>query len=151
KRLWALTALLVSLSINGAAQTAAGLHGVVTDPSGASVPDALVQLHGSGVDQRTRTDASGKYAFEAVKPGKYVVRFIAKGFTPIERKDVDIVKATVLDAQLTIATENQVVNVAAEANGVSADTAENGDALVLKEKELAALSDDPDELSQQLQ
>ncbi len=151
KRLWALTALLVSLSINGAAQTAARLHGVVTDPSGASVPGALVQLRGPGVDQRASADASGKYAIEAVKPGKYTVRFIAKGFTSIERKDVEIVKPTVLDAQLVIAAENQVVNVEAEANSVSADTAENGDALVLKEKELAALSDDPDELSQQLQ
>ena len=61
KRLWALTALLVSLSINGAAQTAARLHGVVTDPSGASVPGALVQLRGPGVDQRASADASGKY------------------------------------------------------------------------------------------
>src|ERR1035438_10678561 len=92
KRLWALTALLVSLSINGAAQTAARLHGVVTDPSGASVPGALVQLRGPGVDQRASADASGKYAIEAVKPGKYTVRFIAKGFTSIERKDVEIVK-----------------------------------------------------------
>jgi hypothetical protein len=58
---------------------------------------------------------------------------------------------TALDVQLVIAAESQVVNVEAEANSVSADTAENGDALVVKEKELAALSDDPDELSQQLQ
>src|ERR1019366_878323 len=68
-----------------------------------------------------------------------------------ERKDVEIVKPTVLDAQLVIAAENQVVNVEAEANSVSADTAENGDALVLGQKELQALSDDPDELAQQLQ
>ncbi len=61
------------------------------------------------------------------------------------------IKAVAFDAQLDIAAENQVVYVEAEANTVSADTAENGDALVLKEKELAALSDDPDELSQQLQ
>ena len=150
-RFWAAAALLVSLSISGTAQTAAGLHGVVTDPSGASVPGALVQLRGPGVDQRAKTDATGKYAIEDVKPGKYTVRFVAKGFTLAERKDIEIVKSVALDVQLDIAAENQVVNVEAEANTVSADTAENGDALVLKEKELAALSDDPDELSQQLQ
>src|SRR5271165_4412830 len=110
KRLWALAALLVCLYIDAAAQTA-GLHGVVTDPSGASIPNTLVQLRGTGVDQRARTDADGKYAFAAVKPGKYTVRFIAKGFTLMERKDVDIVNPTALDMQLTIATENQVVNV----------------------------------------
>ena len=143
KSLWASAALLVSLSINGAAQIAANLHGVVTDPSGASVPGALVQLRGPGMDQRATTGANGAYAIEAVKPGKYTVRFLAKGFTLLERKDVEIVKPTALDAQLVIAAETQVVNVEAEANSVSADTAENGDALVLKEKELAALSDDP--------
>ena len=148
---WALAALLVSLSIGSVAQTGAGLHGVVTDPSGASVPGALVQLRGPGVDQRTATDATGKYAIETVKPGKYTVRFIAKGFSLTERKEVEIVNPTALDVQLVIAAENQVVNVEAEANSVSADTADNGDALVLGEKQLAALSDDPDELSQQLQ
>ncbi len=151
KKLWALAALCVCLSTGSKAQSNVGLTGVVTDPSGASVPGAVVQVRGAGVDQRTKTDAAGKYAMQAVKPGTYTVRFIAKGFTLVERKDVEIAKATVLDAQLEIAAENQVVNVEAEANSVSADTAENGDALVLKEKELAALSDDPDELSQQLQ
>ena len=151
KQLWALSALAVSLCVNAWAQAATDLRGIVTDPSGAFVPGALVQLRGSGADQRTKTGDNGKYAFESVKPGKYTVRFLAKGFTVSEIKDVDIAKATVLDAQLTIAAENQVVNVEAEANSVSTDTAENGDALVLKEKELAALSDDPDELSQQLQ
>ncbi len=151
KPVWALSALVVCLSINVWAQTAASLRGVVTDPSGASVPGAVVQVRGSGTNLRSTTDASGKYTIDDVKPGKYTVRFIAKGFTLVESKDVEIVKPTVLDMQLVIAAENQVVNVEAEANAVSADTADNGDALVLKEKELAALSDDPDELSQQLQ
>ncbi|MGA2131783.1 MAG: carboxypeptidase-like regulatory domain-containing protein [Bryobacteraceae bacterium] len=147
----ALIALTLSLYFSAFAQTAPNLRGVVTDPSGASVPGALVQLRGPGVDRRAQTDNAGKYAFDAVKPGKYTVRFIAQGFTLMERKNVEIVDSATLDAQLTIASESQVVNVEAEANNVSTDTAENGDALVLKEKELAALSDDPDELSQQLQ
>jgi len=150
-RLRALTALLVCLSINSVAQTAPGLHGVVTDPSGASVPGALVQLHGPGLEQRATTDANGKYAIEGVKRGTYTVRFIAKGFAPVERTDVEIATQAALDVQLAIAAESQVVNVEAEANSVSVDPAQNGDALVLREKELAALSDDPDELSQQLQ
>jgi len=40
------------------------------------------------------------------------------------------------------------VNVEDEANSVSTDPTANGTALVLREKELAALSDDPDELQQ---
>ena len=44
-----------------------------------------------------------------------------------------------------------MVNVEDEANRVSTDASSNGAALVLRQKELATLSDDPDELQQQLQ
>lgn len=57
--------------------TGARLHGVVTDPSGASVPDALVQLRGGGGEYRARTDGKGQYSAERVKPGTYQVRVIA--------------------------------------------------------------------------
>jgi len=115
------------------------------------VPGALVALRGAGPEQHTTTDAAGNYAFTSLKPGKYLFRVAAKGFTAFERQNVEITRPTVLDAQLLIEGEKQVVNVAEETNAVSAEAADNGSALVLKEKELAALSDDPDELSEQLQ
>jgi hypothetical protein len=135
------------------AQTAPGavLQGVVTDPSGALVPGALVQLRGPGGEQRTTTNGSGQYVTPALRPGKYVVRVIAKGFTVFEQRDVEITGPVTLDVQLTIEAESQVVNVEDEARKVSADPSSNAGAVILKEKELAALSDDPDELSQQLQ
>jgi hypothetical protein len=134
------------------AQTpAASLQGVVTDPSGAVVPGALVQLRGPGPERRATTGDSGRYQFTAVAPGKYTVRAIAKGFSVTLKRDVDLTSSQTLDFQLAIAGETQVVNVEDEARKVSADPSSNGGAIVLKEKELAALSDDPDELSQQLQ
>ena len=156
KRTFYLLVLALSLSIslrNLPAQTAAesSLHGVVTDPSGALVPNALVQLRGPGGEQRTTTDGSGQYSFRALRPGKYQVRVIAKGFSVTEKPDFEIAASVTLDVQLTIQAEAQVMNVEAEANRVSADPESNGGALVLGQKELAALSDDPDELSQQLQ
>ena len=73
------------------AQTApaASLHGVVTDPSGALVPDALVQLRGPGGEQRAKTDASGQYAFPSLPAGKYLVRVIVKGFSVSQKQDLD--------------------------------------------------------------
>ena len=127
------------------------LRGMVTDPSGALVPGAMVQLRGPGGEQRKTTDGSGQYSFPSLRPGKYTIRIIAKGFSVTERQNVEINDAAVFDAQLKIEAESQVVNVEDEANKVSADPASNGGALILREKELAALSDDPDELSQQLQ
>src|ERR1700687_608068 len=83
------------------AQTAgARLHGVVTDPSGASVPDALVQLRGGGSEYRARTDGKGQYTAERVKPGTYQVRVIAKGFSVSQRENVSIDGNVSLDVQL---------------------------------------------------
>ncbi len=129
----------------------ASLQGVVTDPSGAVVPGALVQLRGPGTEQRATTDVSGHYNFAALRPGKYVVRVIAKGFSVAQMQDVDLSSPQTLNFQLTIATETQIVNVEDEGRKVSADPSSNGGAIILREKELAALSDDPDELSRQLQ
>jgi len=133
------------------AQTPPSLHGTVTDPSGALVPGALVQLRGSGPEQRATTDDKGQYSFAALRAGAYTVRVIAKGFTVSTKQSVQIDAPATLDVQLTIEAESQVVNVEETAGQVSTDPGSNGDALVLHAKELEALSDDPDELAQQLQ
>jgi hypothetical protein len=147
---------VVSLSAPSALQAQpadASLRGTVTDPSGALVPAALVQLRGPGGEQRRTTDTSGQYTFQTLAGGKYNLRVIAKGFTVGQKQGLDISGATVFDFQLTIEAESQVVNVDDEANKVtvSTDPTSNASALVLGQKELQALSDDPDELSQQLQ
>lgn len=132
---------------------AASLHGTITDPSGALVPQALIQLRGPGGEHRATTDESGKYSFSTLPMGKYNVRVIAKGFTVGERRDLEVSGAAAFDYQLTIEETSQVVNVEDEANRVSVNTDpnSNGGQLVLRQKELEALSDDPDELAQQLQ
>jgi hypothetical protein len=149
----ALLLCLWILAPAGTAQIANGpaLRGTITDPSGALVPGALVQLRGPGGEQGKTTGGDGRYWFPLLKAGKYNVRVIAKGFSVSGRQDFEIDGPTVLDAQLTIQADTQVLNVEDEANSVTADPGSNGSALVLREKELAALSDDPDELSQQLQ
>src|ERR1035441_4091950 len=133
----ALLLCLWTLAPAGTAQTANGpaLRGTVTDPSGALVPGALVQLRGPGGEQRKTTGDDGQYAFPALNAGKYTVRVIAKGFSVAGKQDFDISGPLVLDAQLTIQADTQVLNVDDEANGISADPASNGSALVLRSEE----------------
>ena len=57
----------------------------------------------------------------------------------------------VFDAQLVIGTKAQVINVEDQLRGVSAEADANGSAIVMRERQIAALSDDPDELALQLQ
>src|SRR5438477_2604162 len=144
----------VVLSLAGAwaqTQPMASLRGVITDPSGALVPGALVQLRGPGGEQRANTNGSGEYVFAALPPGKYLLRVIVKGFAVSQQPNFNVSGPTRLDVQLTIAAESQVINVEDETGKVSADPTANSSAIVLGQKELEALSDDPDELQQQLQ
>jgi Carboxypeptidase regulatory-like domain/TonB dependent receptor len=127
------------------------LHGTVTDPSSAVVPDATVQLRGPGREQRAKTDPSGKYAFPALTPGKYVLHVTAKGFAIAQKIDLTIERPTVFDVQLVIGTRAQVINVEDQLRGVSTEPEANGSAIVVRERQIAALSDDPDELALQLQ
>ena len=66
------------------AQTAPPLSvsGTVLDPSGASVPDATVELQKppSRVLQSARTDAMGAFRFPAVLPGAYSIHVQSPGF-----------------------------------------------------------------------
>src|SRR5690349_20616372 len=118
KRLLILLFLLLSLL--SAQAPIPSLRGVITDPSGAIVPGALVQLRGPGGEQRARTDAAGQYVFPSLRPGKYVVRVIAKGFTVNQRQNFEINGPATFDAQLVIQGDTQVVNVEDEAARVSA-------------------------------
>ena len=129
----------------------AGLHGVVTDPSGSLVPGAIVQLRGPAGQKIARTDGDGKYAFQSLKPGTYKVRVLAKGFAPHEETIAALSGSAILDAQLQIQSEAQVVNVEDEIEKITTDPTANGGAIVLGAKELQAFSDDPDELQEQLQ
>ena len=67
----------------------------------------------------------GQYTAGPVRPGKYTVRVIAKGFTLYQQQEVDISASVSLDVQLSITAEAQVVNVEAEANNVSTDPTQN--------------------------
>ena len=75
---------------------------------------------------------------------------LGAGFSVQERNDFQVDAAKTLDLQLAIAPLTSVENIQEDTNKVNTESSSNGDALVLREKELNALSDDPDELRQQL-
>jgi hypothetical protein len=72
-----------SLAANGGAQ----LHGVVTDPGGASIPGAQVRIQAVGATSATtvRTDAAGRFQSAGMPSGKYEVTITATGFSTLVR------------------------------------------------------------------
>ena len=77
----ALAALLIS-TIACWAQNTGTIRGVVTDPSAAVVPGAMVVAAGNGITRSVRADNQGRYNVLNVPPGKYNLRVEAKGFVP---------------------------------------------------------------------
>ncbi len=137
---------------NNSAQKLGSLHGQVTDPSGAIVPGASVQLSGGGKNFSATSRGDGSYSFGTVPSGSYTLDVNVTGFTPFSESGVSIVNGTsrMLNIPLTIATQEQQVEVTADTRQLDTEPADNGNAVVLSGKDLDALSDDPDEMQNEL-
>jgi carboxypeptidase family protein len=145
---------LAVFSATLSAQSGEGsLRGQVTDQSGGVIPAITVTLAGpGGASQTAQTDDQGRYVFHQLAPGAYTVRIDIKGFAPFVKAGVDVAagRTQSVNAQLVVAMETQQVNVQGDANRVSVTASSNVSALVIKGKDLEALSDDPDELQDEL-
>ena len=83
--------LLSVLDSRAQTTTSGGLTGVVSDPSHAVVPDAVVDLKGTakGTMQTAKTDGDGVYRFFFLSPGSYTLAVSHEGFRE-ERQDVNV-------------------------------------------------------------
>ena len=139
----------------GAAGVQAGktrVHGVVTDPDGALIPGASVTLTPtSGPAVTVKSGSDGSYT-AVVNPGAYTVLVTMPGFASFTAPNVAIAATggMTLNAKLQIGVQSQVVTVQADSVQLSTDPDSNQSAVVLQGKDLDALSDDPDELSDEL-
>jgi hypothetical protein len=147
---------LAVLSLAAAAwaqQTTGNIKGLLTDESGAIIPAAVVTLSGNGVQKSVQSQADGTYSFAGLKPGQYNVKVTFPGFSVFNQAVTVDAGATVqLPIHMSLTVEKQEVTVSAEAGpSVSVEPDNNATALVLRGDELAALPDDPDDLSDALQ
>lgn len=136
------------------AQTPNGsIHGTVADPTGALVPSATIVLSNeSGVVKTVDTGGDGTFAIDHVIPGRYSLLVTASGFAPATIPGVEVFsdKVTVNRVRLQLPVEQQQVQVTAEGLSVNTGADNNASAIVIKGKDLDALSDDPDELQNEL-
>jgi hypothetical protein len=135
------------------AQVATGtIRGTITDPSGALVPQAdIVVSNATGFSRKLKSNGTGSFEAARLVPGRYALSVNAKGFAPVSIEEVLVYgdKATTQAVQLEISAEAEV-QVTTESGGVSVSPDENASAIVIKGKDLDALSDDPDDLQNEL-
>src|SRR5271166_3681037 len=146
---------LLLMTAAAAAQTSTGtLRGRITDPSGAVISQATVTANTSdGRSVTVVTNNQGIYEFKGLAPGSYTVTAVARGFATDQEEGVNVVAGQTqqLDIALQIAVEQQHVEVQEEAPTIGVSAENSASTLIIKGKDLEALSDDPDELQSELQ
>jgi hypothetical protein len=119
----------LALAINLSAQIrGASLNGTVTDPSGASVPNAKVDLlsPSTGSSRQVVTGSSGVYSVTLLPIGTYTVTISAKGFKMFRATGVvlSVGEVRTLDAQLQLGATTEVVEVHASVAALQTSNAE---------------------------
>src|SRR6185369_13098642 len=135
-------------------QRPGSLRGQVLDELGGAIVGASVTaVDSKGVEKSVVTNDSGSYVVNGLAPGKYTVRATNAGFGVSETPDVEVVagKPLQFDITLKVAIEEQKVTVSSDNREVSTEPENNAGAVVLKDADIDALPDDPDDLAAALQ
>jgi hypothetical protein len=118
--------LFVVASVAALAQANSELTGIVTDQTGAVVPDAKIVLTdpATGFSKTTTSGATGLYDISGLNPANYNMKVSAKGFQGYAQNGIVVnVSATArADVKLTVGAETQTVTVEADALAVQADS-----------------------------
>src|ERR1700722_2297940 len=106
------------------------LGGTVTDPLGAVIVSATVELlDGTTVAGKTTTDATGTYLFHLQKSARYQVRAVAPTFQSTTSNAVFVGSSGKAQVDVTLATQTQTQQVTVTATGTPTPEAQVGAAV----------------------
>jgi outer membrane receptor protein involved in Fe transport len=122
--------LIVFVPAARAQLSTAAVTGIVTDPSGAAIPQAAIVLRNAdtNVEMRSSTNDTGNYMFTNVPPGRYTLRASKEGFSAKELSAFSLLvnQTATFDLALAVGQVTQTVNVEAGGAQVQASTSELG-------------------------
>ncbi|HTS61720.1 MAG TPA: carboxypeptidase regulatory-like domain-containing protein [Candidatus Acidoferrales bacterium] len=124
-----LLAVLFAAMLLSGQGTTSRITGTVTDPTGAVVPGAQVDLtnEATGVAFHSSTTEAGTYVFEAIQVGNYRIEITARGFkkyvSPGNR--VVVAEPTTVNARLEVGAAAESVEVSGAAELVQTGTSGN--------------------------
>jgi hypothetical protein len=147
--------LSLALCVNSvtAQQQTGVLRGQLKDILGGVILGATVTvMNADGVEKRTPTEGEGRYEVSSLIAGIYTVRASREGFAPYENTTVVIVagRTVTLDVAMMVGLKEENVEVSPDARNVSVDAENYASAIILRGKDLESLSDDPDQLADDL-
>jgi hypothetical protein len=133
-------------------QQTGSLRGQVIDENSAVIIGATVMVtDAAGGQHNVNTDEKGQYILKGLQPGTYTVQAMGAGFAP-STNEVQLVAGAgaTLDIKLGVKLQDEMVAVDGSGSGLNTDPENNASAVVLREADLNAFSDDPDQLAADL-
>jgi carboxypeptidase family protein len=108
-------------------ETTSAIVGLVSDASGAGIPNATVTVTNKeiGLRRSASTDDSGRFNFTQLKPGTYTVEVEAAGFGAQQNEEVSAAlghKQSV-DFRLKVAQSKQIIEISSEAPIINPENA----------------------------
>jgi vitamin B12 transporter len=121
-------AAFISWSVPALAAAEQGsLHGTVSDPLGAIVAGAKVELlNGAEVVKTTTTDGSGNYSFDVPENARYSVRAVAPTFQSTTSQSIYVTKSAKTELDITLATQTLTQQVSVTATATPTPIAQIG-------------------------
>jgi predicted heme/steroid binding protein len=122
-----LAALLVFSGVSFAQSDLGSIVGFIRDPSGATVPKAMVVVknEATGTERRSETNESGYYVVTSLPPGFYSVSVEARGFKKFEvtHNKLDPNATATVDTSMTVGVATETVEVTAEVTRLQTESA----------------------------
>jgi vitamin B12 transporter len=124
---FAILSLLFSSMMQARAAEQGTLHGTVSDPLGAVIAGATVELlNGTTVITTMTTDAEGNYAFHLEASGRYRVRAVAQTFRTTTSQPIYATKSKSAEIDVTLSTQTLTQQVSVTATAVPTPVAQIG-------------------------
>src|SRR5262249_1371292 len=136
-----LSVLVLAVPLLARAQGLGSISGTVTDPSGAIVVSAKVEVSdaATGFSRATTTDSEGYYLISSLRPAEYTVTVTSAGFRTFTQSNVVLQADQVLtlNPKLVVGSTNEMVEV--QANALQVDTSTSTVRQVIEQERIMEL------------
>jgi hypothetical protein len=126
----AIFVILICCAIVAGQEPTAQLTGLITDPSGAAVPGAALNLVNinTGFQWNTTSNESGNYTFSNLPPGSYRISIKKEGFGTITQEGINLAvsQSARLDFPMSLGSSAETVEIKATPPLLESDTASVG-------------------------
>ncbi|HYG79489.1 MAG TPA: carboxypeptidase-like regulatory domain-containing protein, partial [Pyrinomonadaceae bacterium] len=144
--------LLLTFVVAGAQESRGSLTGTVTDPNGAALPGATVEIRNveTNVANTATTNEEGNYSFPLLNPGRYTLTVTSQGFATATRENIEIrvAEKLTLDVPVSVTGVGETVTTVASAPVLETGSVSTGTTVTTRQiQELPLIDGSPYQLA----